>query len=467
MFGLVICDEAHHGVPSNKTYWTVFKHFWPCRCGKPFDECGCPPDQWRLRWLGITATPDRADCKKLGQVYQTVAYDYPIWSPQEKDDAIGDGWLVPVATQTVEVEDLDYSGIGGEEGGQGDLKDGELENALMQEKDAFHGIIYQILQIANTGGQRRPTLVFTPRVGSAKLGAEIMNRHAEKAGERDWARWLSGDPDLAHLREPYINDFRKKRFQFMFGCDLFTEGFDCDIIRVVAILRPTKSRAKFAQMVGRGTRPLKDIVNALNRAENRAERRAIIRASEKPSVLVIDFVGNAGQHKLITCGDVLGGEMSEEVILRAMKRVKRKGRSDMAIELKIAQEEVDKERAQRRKDIIITSTARVQEVNPFDLLDVQPKREPGWFMEKKPTDKMIEVLEKSGIRTADLSFWEAKTMIQEIIDRSEKKLSTFKQVKLLARFGIDGKDMTFEEASKRITDIADNGWKPLPVDSDD
>lgn len=40
-----------------------------------------------LKVLGVTATPDRADEAALGQVYESVAFDYEI------SDAIGDGWV--------------------------------------------------------------------------------------------------------------------------------------------------------------------------------------------------------------------------------------------------------------------------------------------------------------------------------------------------------------------------------------
>ena len=37
-------------------------------------------------------------------------------------------------------------------------------------------------------------------------------------------------------------------------------------------------------------------------------RKAAIAASAKPSCLVVDFVGNAGKHKLVTSADILGGK---------------------------------------------------------------------------------------------------------------------------------------------------------------
>ena len=48
--------------------------------------------------LGGTATPDRADEEELGQVFQSVAFDYEVL------DAIHDGWLVPIEQQMVHVE---------------------------------------------------------------------------------------------------------------------------------------------------------------------------------------------------------------------------------------------------------------------------------------------------------------------------------------------------------------------------
>jgi len=58
-FGLVIVDEAHHATAP--TYRRVVDHY------RQNPDC---------RVLGVTATPDRHDEEALGQVFESVAYDY-------------------------------------------------------------------------------------------------------------------------------------------------------------------------------------------------------------------------------------------------------------------------------------------------------------------------------------------------------------------------------------------------------
>ncbi|VTS08175.1 hypothetical protein [Gemmata obscuriglobus] len=69
--------------------------------------------------------------------------------------------------------------------------------------------------------------------------------------------------------------------------------------------RPTKSNAYYTQAIGRGTRTLRGTLHP-DLATPEA-RRAAIAASAKPSVLVIDFVGNSGRHKLISAVDIFAG----------------------------------------------------------------------------------------------------------------------------------------------------------------
>jgi hypothetical protein len=105
-FGLVIIDEAHHAVAT--TYKKVLDYF------------GQNPN---LKILGVTATPDRADEEALGQVFESVAYDYQI------PNAVHDGWLVPIDQQFVYVEGLDLSAC---KTTAGDLNSGDLARIMDQ-----------------------------------------------------------------------------------------------------------------------------------------------------------------------------------------------------------------------------------------------------------------------------------------------------------------------------------------------
>src|SRR5512133_289536 len=108
-FGVLIIDEAHHA--TSPSYRRVIDYY---------------RTNPALKVLGVTATPDRADEEALGQVFQSVAFDYEVL------DAIHDGWLVPIEQQMVHVEGLDYSSI---RTTAGDLNGGDLAAVLEAEKN--------------------------------------------------------------------------------------------------------------------------------------------------------------------------------------------------------------------------------------------------------------------------------------------------------------------------------------------
>ena len=77
-------------------------------------------------------------------------------------------------------------------------------------------------------------------------------------------------------------------------------------------------------MIGRGTRPLPGLVDEHDTPDGRLNA---ILESEKPSVTVLDFVGNSGRHKLVSSADVLGGEYDLDDIAAARDAVQNGGES--------------------------------------------------------------------------------------------------------------------------------------------
>lgn len=427
-FGLLIIDEAHHAVAS--TY------------GKVIDYFSQNPS---LKILGVTATPDRTDEMALGRIFESVAYQYEI------SDAIKDGWLVPVEQQFVFVEGLDFSNA---RTTAGDLNGGDLA-AEMEKEKALHGVVGPTMELA--GDQQ--TLLFAASVAHAERMCEIINRHRP-----DSAEFVCGTTPMEERRE-MIRRYSRGDFQFLCNCGVATEGFDEPRIGVVAIARPTKSRSLYAQMAGRGTRPLPGLVDGLDDA---AQRIAAIRASAKSSVLILDFVGNSGRHKLCCTADILGGNYDDAIVDRARDNAAKKSakgeRADMTQELFDAKEQIEAEARRRRAAITAQARYQTTKVSPFDVFDIVPNREPGWHKGRRPTDKMLAYLQKSGIpdkELSELTFSSAGQLIGEINGRRDKGLCTYKQAKTLAKYG-ESTDVGFKEASAKIDAIARNGWKPLP-----
>lgn len=422
-FGVLIIDEAHHA--TSPTYRRVIDYY---------------RTNPALKVLGVTATPDRADEEALGQVFQSVAFDYEVL------DAIHDGWLVPIEQQMVHVEGLDYSSI---RTTAGDLNGGDLAAVMEAEKN--------LQQMASASltiiGQRR-ALVFTASVKAAEMTAEIFNRH--RAG---MASWVCGKTDREERRR-VLADFAAGKLQVVCNCGVLTEGFDDPGVEVVIMGRPTKSRSLYSQMVGRSTRPLPGVVDGPESAE---ERRAAIAASAKPSCLVVDFVGNAGKHKLVTSADILGGKVSEEALELAVARtLKAGGPVKMAEALDEAEVELQEQKrlaeAARRARLVATARFTTQSVDPFDVLHLDPVKPRGWDNVKQLTEKQRSLLAKQGINPDNLSFSQGKQLISEIFRRWDGKLCSFKQAKVLRKYGYNT-DVSFAEASATIDALAKNNWR--------
>src|SRR5512143_1890768 len=422
-FGVLIIDEAHHA--TSPTYRRVIDYY---------------RTNPALKILGVTATPDRADEEALGQVFQSVAFDYEVL------DAIHDGWLVPIEQQMVHVEGLDYSSI---RTTAGDLNGGDLAAVLEAEKNLQQ---MASASVAIIGGRR--ALVFTARVKAAEMTAEIFNRH--RSG---MAAWVCGKTEREERRRT-LTEFAGGKWQVICNCGVLTEGFDDPGVEVVIMGRPTKSRSLYSQMVGRSTRPLPGVVDG---PETPEARKAAIAASAKPSCLVVDFVGNAGKHKLITSADILGGKVSEEALERAVKRVSAAGGPvNMTAALDEAEEELKEQKrlaeAARRANLVAKARFTTQSVDPFDVLHLDPVKARGWDAGRQLTEKQRALLARQGINPENVSFSEGRQLIAEIFRRWDGKLCSFKQAKVLRKYGYDA-EVSFAEASAIIDGLARNGWR--------
>ncbi len=400
-----------------------------------------------LKVLGVTATPDRADEEALGQVFQTVAYDYEIL------DAIRDGWLVPVDQQVVEIEGLDFSTI---RTTAGDLNGADLA-AVMEAEKPLHGIADATVKIA---GDRR-TLVFAASVHQAEMLSDIFNRH--RPGR---SGWVCGKTDKDE-RARTLADFAAGRLQFVVNVGVLTEGFDDPGVELIVMGRPTKSRSLYAQMCGRALRPLPGVVDDAD--DSPEHRRAAIAASPKPSCLIVDIAGNAGRHKLVSTAEILGGKVTEEAVQIAVDKARKAGKPVRMDELldEAEQERIEKEEeakrleAARRARLVAKSRYTVESVNPFDMFHIRPARERGWERGKEISPKMRGLIEKHypDVNIDQITFTQARQLSTELFRRWDNKLASYKQVKLLAKHGIDAANMSMADAGAAIDALAKNGWR--------
>lgn len=248
-----------------------------------------------------------------------------------------------------------------------------------------------------------------------------------------------------------------------------TEGFDCPNVEVVALARPTKSRALYTQMVGRGTRT---IAGTLDGCDTAAQRRMAIATSAKPFAEIIDFVGNTGKHQLVSTTDILGGKYPEEVVARAKKMIATQSEyetCDTEETLKraakqIADEEASREEARKRAIIIGKASFSCSVNRPFAVLGVKLDKSRGW--DKPLTDAQKELLKKQRFDVDGVSTAQAQAMIGEILRRRKSGKCSVRQAAILKQNGFSP-EMSMYEAKQIMDVLAANKWKwpanvPMP-----
>lgn len=324
-FSLVVIDEGHHAAAV--TYREVLDYFGGAKR------------------LFVTATPKRADQVKLESVCESVAYQYGI------EPAIDDGWLVPVRQTVVKVEGLDFSKA---RTVADDFNQADLERILTEEKP-LHAMCASAHELI--GG--RQALWFCVSVAHAKATASVLGRYATGGVQH-----LSGDTPREDRRRA-VDTYKRGDVRHLVNCALFLEGFDAPSTSAIVMGRPTKSLSLYMQVLGRGTRPLPGIVDGIDGAE---QRRTAIALSGKPNMVVIDFAGNAGRHKIVQAADVLGGKHEPPTREYAKKTMEKEGGAvDLEEALARAKAELEllAEEESRRKKITAKATYQTHEVSPF------------------------------------------------------------------------------------------------------
>jgi superfamily II DNA or RNA helicase len=414
---LIVIDEAHRA-PA-ESYVRVMNYFTGAKI------------------LGVTATPDRADEKAMGAVFDTVAYVMDI------EDGIEAGYLVPVKGQDFAV-DVDLSGVST---AGGDYAQGELDEAMLK-------VVESVVDQALTHAGNQQCIVFTPGVKSAHAMCERAN--LDRPG---CAIAIDGGTDPM-LRKSLVQGFKSRKYQFLFNCNVATEGFDAPETSVVAIARPTKSRALFAQMCGRGTRVLPGTVDHIPGKEGAEARRAAIAASAKPHMTIFNFVERDAHITLkgpVTAVDVLGGNYTEDEVKEAKRRQAGMPDEDIRTSLKVARHELAAA-ARALKAAQAKVRARVEAFDPFTALGIDREDAISVRFSGRPaTDKQKATLVKFGLAEADvagLDFRAASRLLGKTMERIDKGYASLKQLKTLSKWAPVPDTLPFQTARQAMDYIA-------------
>lgn len=216
--GLIITDEAHHATATS--YRNVYEHFG---CGNP----GGPLH------LGVTATPDRGDGGGLNAIYEEITFTYDLlWGIQR-------GYLADLKGLRIQLKDVDFTQA---RISQGDYAAGDV-GQMLENADAPDLIAAAWLEHASD----RKTLIFTPTVATAEATAESFISMGVEAAV------VSAKTPLDE-RRLMLKRFAAGELRVIANCGVLTEGFDDPAVNCIVVARPTKSRALYAQIVGRGSR---------------------------------------------------------------------------------------------------------------------------------------------------------------------------------------------------------------------
>lgn len=391
-FGLVIFDECDLAARKCKSWFRVLEHFY---------------QNPQCRYLGLTATPERADKQKLP--FEEIVFSYPLV------DAIRDGYLVFPRQVYLEVKGLDFNSL--------DLKGGDYDDAQiaeqLDEERTAHAIVYPALERVGTG----LTLVVSPTVPHAVMTAAIFNDH-----RRGSAVALHGDSFDKRRnvkivgvgkdqRREIVRAFDREEFQFLCVCGIGTRGFNQPKIKNIVNGRPTRSRTMYGQTIGRATRVWPDVPKNLATAE---ERLAAIAASPKPHALVIDPVGNASRMKApLSTADVLGGQYPPDVVEAAVRSARERPNqpADMFAELEEAALFAQEKTWSRRSRLVIGVDYRAKEVDYFDASDTAAEGAAAARQEERATKKQVGFLTFLGMRKADARLLTKQQARREITKR--------------------------------------------------
>lgn len=391
-FDLILIDESHHASWDNVQYRGICEYF----------------DQAKM--LGVTATPDRPDGKDMTH-FDEVVYKYSLF------DAIHDPqgpFLSPVRFVRCSVgADLrDVRTIGK----KGDFDAGELGQRIQPHVELFANAI------ANEIADREKTICFLPCVGSSTAMANALRDLGYRAD------WVSGDRKDGNQ---VIQDYKKGRLQILVNCQLLLEGFD-DRPTDTIVLKPTRSRVAYAQMVGRGTRL----------------------APNKKDCLVIDF-NHTSDMDLIGPSCLATGDPAEA---KAIDRL-----VDDDGDLWAAIERNEEQKKQRQVfHVPVARLADLQyrrvEINPFQTLvnlgSNQTNLTSKAFSELA-SQKQIDFLANSGMgELGNISKRQASELIGQIIERRKGGLCSIRQLNYLIALGVKpdkARYMKFEEATQAIS----------------
>jgi DNA repair protein RadD len=233
-FDVIIVDECHRMPNSDDLgqYWRFINAHQPAKV------------------IGLTATPYRLSSGKLG--WGEVIYEakYPLLYSM--------GYLAPITNKVKSTPNLSSVKLVA-----GEYNEGLLSH-VMEDPELIAAAVKNIIAY---GDARNSVLIFCVSVAHAVLLTAEMQRNNLNSAI------ITGETPKAE-REQILEDFKAGKLKHLLNCEILLEGFDAPNIDMIVCLRPTKSKALWEQMLGRGVR----------------------KAEGKSDCFLLDMAGNLMEH---------------------------------------------------------------------------------------------------------------------------------------------------------------------------
>jgi hypothetical protein len=232
---------------------------------------------------------------------------------------------------------------------------------------------------------------------------------------------------------------------------LLTEGYDHPAIDLVCVLRMTKIRSLYAQMIGRGTRPYPG----------------------KENLMILDFLWNCERHSLCRPAHLMAED--DDVARKMTERYEKEPGAEMDLDeeaLEQGQSDVLTEREnalakklqdmRNRKRELVDPLQYAASIGDPDLMAYTPA-----FGSEiaPPSQDQIKALADNGIYPAEItSAGHAESILSKIRARRTDGLAQPRQIRCLERYGfkhVGGFKFTY--CNHLIGRIRANGWR-LPDD---
>ena len=355
--------------------------------------------------------------RNLGEYFDSKAYEYSM------PDAIRDGYLCPIKAQMIPLE-LDI--------GRGSISSGDFA----PEQHALDPYLEQIAREMLNYCQGRKTVVFLPLIATSQKFCRMLNEVGFHTAE------VNGNSDG---RTEILTDFENGKYDVLCNSMLLTEGWDCPSVDCIVILRPTKIRSLYQQMVGRGMRL----------------------SPGKENLLLLDFLWLSARHDLCRPSSLIS---KDEKIAEMIDRQVQEGED--GIDLIEAERQAERDVLTERESALAKELAEMRTrkrklVDPIqyalsiaaeDLTSYAPTF--AWET-APPTDKQLTFLEHRGIYPESVqNAGLASLLIDRLKRRQDLGLATPKQIRCLERYGFRKVGTwTFSDASSLISQLADNHWR--------